>query len=230
MWKGWRGSGIRIWDGGCVMGEDYTFEKSVCIILIMSRFKAKLIHDPRFYRYQWYTMLLGLLGSAISGVLIGTSVVFIDDSSSANDLWFFLIVFFTWIPDIFLRTRYAKKLRKAYGSNKIEISIAEIKIGDRIINTSSISNVLVVDPDTTIKQVESAGNIFRMIRGKVYPLFISLKVNGKWERFDYLFESHYMVNQLKKVLDHWERNGINIELEREYIENVSDYPESALST
>ena len=194
----------------------------------MATFKAKLIVDKRHSQYQRYAIIFAIITSSIEGFLF----TFLSESlfNSTVVSVGFIVAGASLVYVYYHGIKNARKIREAYGDNKIEINDAGIKIGERKIYAEEINSVIAVDPEIVAKQGETVSDLIKVLKGKALPYCIKIETENGWERFDFLFESHYMGVQLMKILKAWRERQIPVTFIEEYSGDMLAYPDSELST
>lgn len=166
-------------------------------------FKAKLIDDPRYYSTTRKLSLLGLVGGILSGIW------FISIETPLG--WMVLLIAFgfaTW------RVWINRKAAEMVCNRKIEISPEMITVKSsqgkilESIPTDSVSQITLKDtyrlPDETVQ------DLVQSLKGKSIENYVVLHEKNKERRFDIALDSHFMIEQLKKVVSEWEKAGKEI--------------------
>lgn len=196
----------------------------------MAVFKSKLIHDKRYYQYQWYGYIAGFVGASIGGMFWGITTGWFSEPDTMTELWIVLILVLAYIPSSLVTLRMNRKIRETYGANKIEMNFDGITIGDRRIDAKDIKRIISIDPQLAASHEVSFWDFIKKLQGKVFPFFLKIKTKEGWERFDFMFESHYMMVQFRKILMAWMDGGKEIKFETNYEEHARDYQASEFST
>lgn len=101
------------------------------------------------------------------------------------------------------------------GQSIIEIDKNEIRIKSKKNNTQEALNPgnmdkIVVPHEFGIAQ-ETMKDVANEISGNPKKNYLIIYQNNKERKFDFELDSHYMIKQLNKIIDHWILNGLKIE-------------------
>lgn len=169
-------------------------------------FKAKLIENENYYKLRSKQLLLILLPS----IPIGFIVNFYQIS-----IWVTILMIGIYIVAIVLMIRNLKQFNSHIGNKQIEIDEEEIRIKSKkgvqeeTINLNEIEKIILKDdysiPQETIKEVG------KELMGNTKQNYLILHKNNTGRKLDFEIDSHYMVNQLNKIIESWNSKGFNIE-------------------
>ena len=169
-------------------------------------FKASLIENQKYYNLKRKLLLIGIPSS----ILIG----FIVNFWQFPFLGFTVILVIT-IGIIFIQNRINKRISVFSKNRGIEIDNEFIRIKSKSgdieeqINIDSV-NKIVVKNNYSIPE-ENLKEIFREMKGDQLKNFIIINIGGQSKKFEFTMDSYYMIEQIKKVISHWQTKGINIQ-------------------
>ena len=183
----------------------YTCNKTVAM------FKANLINSPSYYKVRRFTFLMALYPSTLVVAII---------LISNNFPWYSVALLFLLSMGIdFWKIRAEKEARTLSTGNQIEISDEAIRIlgtsGEVVeaLKVADASGILVKEayaiPGDTL------AGLFKEAQGKTLQNFIVYQVGSKKVRYDFVIESYYMIEQLKKVIRNWEERGVAVGMVRQ---------------
>jgi hypothetical protein len=169
-------------------------------------FKASLIENQKYYKLKRKLLLIGIP----SAILIG----FIANFWEFPFLWFTVILVLT-IGIMFIQNRIHKRISFFTNNRGIEIDDEFIRIKSKSgeieeqINIDSVNKIVVKNnysfPEENLKE------IFREMKGDQLKNFIIINIGGQSKKFEFTMDSYYMIEQIKKVINHWQTKGINIQ-------------------
>lgn len=169
-------------------------------------FKAKLIEREGYYKLRRRQLLFVVVITFPMGVIVSTNSI---------PLWAILLIIGISIPLLILSLRNRRLIDSILSNRTIEIDTDEIRIKTkkgRITETISLQEV---DKLSLLKQYaltqETMKDISQELSGKAIKNKVILQQNGTIRKFDFEIESHYMVNQINKLIEHWQTQGITIE-------------------
>ena len=173
-------------------------------------FKAKLIETPEYY--EWRRSLLGwsFLGAPLAG---GT--FFLSDDLSVS--WWAVGLLATGGGFLAQYAQYQlqQRIKGATGERRIEVSPETI----RILNASGETeqSLPVGAADAIVLQnrfqlpEESLRDIFKELKGEPQRDCLIYLAGEEEQRFDFLIDSYYMLEQLKKVVGRWKEAGVSLQ-------------------
>jgi len=176
-------------------------------------FRAKLIEHKSFYKLRHKLLIFSLIGAITIG--IASNIIIPKYLNTATYIVGLIAVFV--IAIVFFRKQY--KIQKGIDglikNKKIEISEQSIRIvkADKttekefIINNQSFIKV----KDSYEIPEEHLKNIVNEISGKSIENYVIYKNNNSEVRFDFIIDSYYMIEKLKKVIVNWKAVGISVE-------------------
>lgn len=168
-------------------------------------FKGTLIENTSYYSLRTKQLLYVILPSIAIGLLVNFYQMPIWITIGAIALYAMLI----------LMTYRNKKAMRIVANKRIEIAQNKIEIKDEkgaAIETIKIEkdDKLIVKSDYNMAQ-ETLQNLKEEIKGNPEQHFVILEKNKIRRRFDFVIESYYMLNQLKKLVQEWKKNNLLIE-------------------
>ena len=168
-------------------------------------FKAKLITNQKYYDFRKKIILIGIPIAIISG-LIGNFYLM----TTTQILIFILIS----IPIIYYFFHLGKKMKDSVSESAIEISDRSIILKSKSGKKSEEINIQEIEEINVSKEFGFAGETFndfvQELNGKPLKNAIEINSNGKVRRFDFVIESYYMIEQLKKIIESWRSSGMKI--------------------
>ena len=168
-------------------------------------FKAKLIDSKEYYKLRSKHLWLSLLPTI--------PIAFLTDFYMFST-WITALIVVCYILIIAFISKNQRLMSSMIGQNIIEIDATEIRIKtnkgnhQETIILENLDQIVLQSeyglPQDTIKDIanEASG------RPKKNNLIIRQK-NEK-RKFDFEIDSHYMINQLNKVIHSWTQNGLKI--------------------
>ncbi len=169
-------------------------------------FRAKLIENKRYYKLRVKQMSLMFL------LLIpGSIVLFVYKTPP---IWIAIPALVLYIGTIILMVRNQKKICSVAGNKLIEMDIDEIRIKSKKgieekIKLNNIEKIILKDqysmPQETMKEVGQE------LTGKIKQNYIIINQDNEARRFDFEFDSYYMINQLNNLIKSWQTKEYNIE-------------------
>lgn len=169
-------------------------------------FKANLINSPSYYKVRRFTFLMALYPSALVIAII---------LISNNFPWYAVALVFLLSMGIdFWKIRAEKKVRSRSTGNQIEISDEAIRIlgtSGEVVETLKVADAsgILVKEAYAIPGDTLAG-LFKEAQGKTLQNFIVYQAGPKKVRYDFVIESYYMIEQLKKVIQNWQERGVAV--------------------
>ncbi|NUN98998.1 MAG: hypothetical protein HUU01_00125 [Saprospiraceae bacterium] len=164
-------------------------------------FKANLINSPQYYKVRRFALIMFLYPGALVVVVVGQLP------------WYWAVPVFLLAMGIDLWKIKVNKQAKALSTgHRIEISDEAIRIlsdsGEVVeaLNVADASGILVKDaygiPGDTFS------GFFKEVQGKTLQNFIVYQAGTQKVRYDFVIESNYMIEQLKKIIQNWQEKGI----------------------
>ena len=176
-------------------------------------FKTKLIEHRAYYKLRRKLIIYALLAAAAFGLASNVIIPkYMNTSSYIAGLLALLIIAF-----IVIRKQYRlqKGIDKIIKYKKIEISEQSIRI---VKSDKTTDKEYIIDNQTKIQVKDSyempedhLKNIVNEISGKSIENFVIYKNDNSEVRFDFIIDSYYMIEQLKKVIASWKAKGIKVE-------------------
>ena len=128
--------------------------------------------------------------------------------------WITIAAIIFYIAVIIMTSKNHKAMHKVANKrieidgNKIEIK----KVDGTVIETIEIDSVnkLIVKNDYKMAQ-ETMKDLKEEIKGNTEKHYIILENNRIQRRFDFVIESYYMLNRLKRLVQDWQKKNLLIE-------------------
>ncbi|MCF8370258.1 MAG: hypothetical protein K9H64_01465 [Bacteroidales bacterium] len=171
-------------------------------------FKGKLIEEEAYYQLRKRFLVIGFIGMAVAGILYSFFLIH----------WGFLILYgIVMVSFGIYQVKTQKKILSVSGNKRIELDNNRICIVgkkgniEKEIPISQVQEIRVND----IYQLaeENLKSMFAEMKGKPIKNHISVDTVQGIERFDFIVDSYYMIEQLKKVIDSWKEQGIPVSLQ-----------------
>ena len=169
-------------------------------------FKAKLIEKESFYKLKREQILYMFIPSILIGLLI---------NFYALPIWLIIILVVIYLLLLFLTSKNLKQINAITGNKTIEIKEEEISIknnnnGERETIHLNHQDKIILKANYALAQ-ETIAEIGKELSGQAKENYLILEQNTKQRRLDFEIETHYMIEQLNKVIQVWEEKGFNIE-------------------
>ena len=171
---------------------------------LYTEFKAKLIENHQYYTHRRIRTLFGLF----SGAVILT-VIF--QTAYRIPIWGILTLLAIFIIYEYFKFKNYRKTLSLIGNSTIEISPDEVIITGKNkkdvekFNLREISEICIKDkygfPD------ENLTDIAREIAGKTLQNYLIFKSEKANRRFDFEFDSYYMIKQFNNLIEQWKKQG-----------------------
>ena len=168
-------------------------------------FKGTLIEDEKYYKLRSKQLLYIMLPSIAIGLLVNFHQM---------PTWVTIGAILFYVAITTLTFRNQKEMVKVANKN-IEINSNQIILKD---SSGNLLETIAINSDSTIKikeryqmAQETVSDIKEEFKGNVEKHFIVLKHNNEERRFDFVITSHYMLNQLNKMVKLWQKENFNIE-------------------
>ncbi len=177
-------------------------------------FKTKLIESKDFYYYRRKLLILTFASIPVYSSVYGL----LNISLLKSNIYAVILLMGVITASVFvLRKQY--KLRKKTDilikNKRIEVSDKTIQIinADKSLDVeyeiNELSHLIVKDvyaiPEENIK------DFIDEFRGDGRKNYIIYKTDNKSVRFDFVIDSYYMIEQLKKVVTGWKANNVRVE-------------------
>ena len=160
-------------------------------------FKAKLIENKTYYKLRKEHLLLTLLPIPI-GVLI---------NFKSLPIWLSFLIIGLYIIVLVLLVIKQRQMIPYIGNKEIEIDEAEIRIKSKKDAKAEIIDLKKIEKIILKKEYFLSQEII----GGIKQNFLILQANGVKRKLCFALESHYMKNQLNKIIENWEAKAFNIE-------------------
>ncbi len=171
----------------------------------MAVFKAPLIVDQAFYKSRQFMQIMSLLMAVPVGVI--SNFYEFDVYILIPLLLLFSILFYYQI-------KMLKKFEAYKASAKVHMDESSIKTFGQ---DGNIKEELVLDSEYHVivkERYSLPEQDFRAslneMAGDHHKSYLIIDKAGEKRKFEFLFESHYMQVQLKKVIQSWRERGVNI--------------------
>ena len=170
-------------------------------------FKAKIIHDRSYYRDRRIILILGALFGIVYVFLMLIEAYF---------LWLNWLIFILITVSLFLELKYQRRLLKKKGQfflyldlNRIEIINGEKKVIKQF-HPERVEKILLNVQFRLLG--ERISEAVSELKGKTFLQRLEIVENGKTYSYFFEMDSHYMIVQLRKVIDHWNTQKVSLEL------------------
>lgn len=171
-------------------------------------FKGKLINSQAYYKWR----------SLAFGITLFPPVIWILVVYKVSWLWGALILLIALAFALFQR-RVTQQVAALSKGKRIEISGDAIRVlrdsGEVIeeLKVADASQILI--KDTYAMPGETVGGLVNEIKGKTEQNYIVYRSPQKKVRYDFIVDSYYMIEQLKKAIQEWHSKGVEIGMIRE---------------
>jgi len=170
-------------------------------------FKGGLIENNAYYVWRKRVLLFGFPFAMSMGI---TSHILTD----LPIYWVILGVIAILI--IYIEYRIQKKFKEVQPDKILEIRDKTISIKTKkgeLINEIPAENYDEIEINISAKLTDdTAADMYKNARKGYSKNYIRLKKNTESVNFDFVIESYYMLEQMKKVAQHWKALGYNINL------------------
>lgn len=168
-------------------------------------FKGTLIEDEKYYNLRSKQLLYILLPSIAIGLLVNFYQM---------PIWITVGTIIFYFSIMILTSINLKRMVKM-ANKKIEINSKQIFLKEKngnLIETITLesSAILKLKDNYKIAQ-ETISDLKEEIKGNVEKHYIIVKQQNQERRFDFEINSYYMLNQLKKVVQQWQKEDYSIE-------------------
>jgi len=165
-------------------------------------FKAKIIQDDKYFSTKKWLLNFGLIGSFLGG--LSYFIFYIENP------WMYAILLVLTLILFYIKYQFESKInhflgKKSLAINKDFLTIdegnSEMTIPMKELSNLSISKELMAlevqdNALSTVRPVSELSNIFKF------------RTHDKEYSFHLVIDSYYMVEQLKKLIQNWEMNGM----------------------
>ena len=174
-----------------------------------SVFKAKLIENHQYYTHRRIRTLFGLF----SGTVI---LIVIFQAAYRIPVWGILTLLAVFIIYEYFKFKNYRKTSSLIGNSTIEISPEEAiitgkdKKNVKKIDLRQISEICIKEnygfPDDNLT------GIAREIAGKTLQNYFIFKSEKADRRFDFEFDSYYMIQQFNNLIEQWKKLGKRVKV------------------
>jgi hypothetical protein len=170
-------------------------------------FKANLIEDPEYYRLRRTLLLIGLPASVLGGSLSLISDIPIS--------WTIILIIGA-LGGIVIEYRLRKGISVLARNRRIEIAPEKVVIKSRSgkveeeIDIARVERILVKE-DYMLPE-ENLRAIYQEMKGDADHLknFLILEYDDRSQNLEFIIDSYYMIEQLKKLVSHWQSAGYEV--------------------
>ncbi|TNE65972.1 MAG: hypothetical protein EP344_02735 [Bacteroidetes bacterium] len=169
-------------------------------------FRANLIDTPDYYKLRRQLLLFGFLLSGFMGLLANFYTI--------PHLWLIIVLILTGLVFYyFFQTQ--KEVTATTGNRKIEIDSGYIRVKSNAgkileeINLEQADRITV--QETYGIPAENIHEVIKELRGENLQNVLIIHYKGHQRRFDFILDSYYMIEQLKKSVDAWKASGIRVD-------------------
>ena len=168
-------------------------------------FKGTLIDNQDYYKLRSKQILYIMLPSLAIGLLV---------NFYSMPIWVTIAAINFYIAIVILTSKNQKSINKVT-YKKIEIDNQKIQIKEKdgqIVETINLepNNLIKVKAKYKIAQ-ETASDLKEEIKGNNEKHYIIIKKNEIERRIDFEIDSYYMLKQLSKVIEQWEKEDYKIQ-------------------
>jgi len=171
-------------------------------------FKASLIENSQYYELKKKLSILGLFSLIILQILSQFFAV----TPFRFALYFCLVIlifYYFWLTQ--------KDLKQVTSKKKLEMNNQSILIkgkSSELLEEIKLTEVeKIVLKNEYALQEENLKNSVKQLKGEVNQDYILLHTTNGQRRIDFTLDSHYMTEQLKKVIASWKEAGYPIKKE-----------------
>ena len=172
-------------------------------------FKGTLIEHKNYYNLRSKQLLFIILPSIAVCLLVNFYKM---------SIWITIGAIVFYVAVMIMTSKNQKAMQKV-ANKRIEIDQNKIEIKEAdgtVIETIEIENVnkLILKDDYKMAQ-ETLKDLKEEIKGNIEKHYLILENNKIQRRFDFVIESYYMLNQLKKLVQDWQNKNVLIEYANE---------------
>ena len=173
---------------------------------VFAMFKASIVENQNYYKLRIISTTIGVFGFAFYYLFIPTDI----------SLWILIPVLFVAI--IFF-IKFSKslqaKMARLFGRRRIILDYDEILIKEGKHKNLQKISVKFVDSITIRSDFaphqETIKEVFSEIFKRQYKVNeIEIIDHGQEYRFNFEFDSYYMIKQLEKIISYWKNQGIQV--------------------
>jgi|GEM_PF-5442551 len=172
----------------------------------MTTFKAKLIDNDGYYPARRKLMILQLLALFLFGLLIQLIEL---------PTWLRIVTFIIYVVVAGGALYFIRQTQKHIERHTIEIGYDALKIlskkGDVV---EQIDLTTVQSLEISAQHPDSTANVqdtIKDLRGQEERNYICVVKQGETHSYEFLPDSHYMVTQLEKLVEHFRAKGIAVQ-------------------
>ncbi|HEB62097.1 MAG TPA: hypothetical protein ENI82_02995 [Bacteroidetes bacterium] len=179
-------------------------------------FIGRYIEDRKYYDYlkKIYSFdFICFISASIFMIIILLGLLFDFDTSNILAIYFVVYIIFDYF-----KIRKYKKCIKFVNNAIVEIDDDFIKIKtknntdlEQKIDLNTVDKIY-VKKDYFLFDLDKIKNLLSLKFNKHPEHYIIVESGGKKKRIDFIFDSYYMVEELKKIINQWERKGYNLSL------------------
>jgi len=170
-------------------------------------FKAKIVSEDKYYKAKSKIGWLGMVSAVLMAVLI---------DFENHTYWYYLIVGLLVLTSFYFQYRWGRDLQNEMHKGTIELDLNRIELKDQ--NKKLVKSFI----PATVDYVEIRSRLYlpdydvgfagEELTGNYKKNRISIRDKGETYDCTFLIESHYMVNQLTKIIDHWNTQQVNFKI------------------
>ena len=172
-------------------------------------FKAKIIKDSSYWTLRRKILIAGLFLMPLYFLTVG---------EHKFSLYFGILYYIALVVLTFLYRRWYIKLENTLGPESIVLDLGSITVlnaqkEELIEFIPGIMDNVVLKTNFKLDQEKNPGDILNEIKGNMQKHSITIiKEDSVFEYF-FVIESHYMIVQLQKVLQHWKNQQVKLSIE-----------------
>jgi len=169
-------------------------------------FKANLIEDSEFYSRRRIKVIFYFLPAI--------PIVFLINYNGLP-IWVIILALLIYITVLFIGLRNAKKLTALSQERIMELDESTLRVKSKgkvlllEIHLNTIDKIA-ISKEYGIPE-ESMKDIVKEISGKAKKNFIVISNCDLNQRFDFIIESYFMLQQLERVVESWVKRGYLID-------------------
>lgn len=169
-------------------------------------FKAKVIHDKKYYQYQYFQFIV----FALTIVPIGL----FSNSLFGLPEWITIPAGVVYILLMVLLFRNQKKMNNAFGKKTVVATIEAIEIHSKkegllkkyVLNEADKIEVMKTYP----MEVGGLSDVIEQFKGNFPKSYFRFKTQEDTKKIEFILESHYQLIQLEKCIKNWKEKGLTV--------------------
>lgn len=167
-------------------------------------FKSIVIENYNYFKYKKIVFILMFISSAFMGLSTQLRLFSL--------IWWVLIIA-ALILTHYYQAKFQSLINRLSSNRKIEIDTNEIRIisKDNKVESFHLGKIdkVIVKDDYNMRTNEKV-RVYNEFTGMISDNFIFIKNNSKLYRFEFVMPSHFMKEELKKMIESWKTKGYNV--------------------